>query len=53
MPVKTTHIREDYDNLYLQEVIRLYGMPIMIISNSGAQLLHTSRNLFRKAWVKR
>ncbi|WMV33290.1 hypothetical protein MTR67_026675 [Solanum verrucosum] len=33
LPVKTTHSIEDYNNLYLQEVVRLHGVPASIISD--------------------
>ena len=28
LPVKTTHLAEDYADLYIQEVIRLNGVPV-------------------------
>ncbi|WMV32150.1 hypothetical protein MTR67_025535 [Solanum verrucosum] len=37
LPVKTTHSTEDYAKLYIQEVVRLHGVPVSIISNRGAQ----------------
>ncbi|WMV42357.1 hypothetical protein MTR67_035742 [Solanum verrucosum] len=37
LPVKTTHSTEDYAKLYIQEVERLQGVPIFIISDRGAQ----------------
>ena len=37
LPVKTTHSTEDYARLYIQEVVRLHGVPISIISDRGAQ----------------
>jgi len=37
LPVKTTHSTEDYAKLYLQEVVRLHGVPVLIISDRGAQ----------------
>ncbi|WMV59027.1 hypothetical protein MTR67_052412 [Solanum verrucosum] len=37
LPVKTTHSAEDYAKLYLQEVVRLHGVPVYIISDIGAQ----------------
>nr|AAV31171.1 Putative polyprotein, identical [Solanum tuberosum] len=37
LPVKTTNSAEDYAKLYIQEVVRLHGVPISIISNRGAQ----------------
>ncbi|KAH0705906.1 hypothetical protein KY285_010431 [Solanum tuberosum] len=35
--VKTTHSVDDYANLYIQEVVRLHGVPVSIISDRGAQ----------------
>ncbi|WMV23979.1 hypothetical protein MTR67_017364 [Solanum verrucosum] len=37
LPVKTTHSAEDYAKLYVQEVVRLHGVPVSIISARGAQ----------------
>jgi len=33
LPVKTTHSAEDYAKLYFQEVVRLHGVPVSIISD--------------------
>ena len=33
--VKTTYSGKDYAKLYLQEVVRLHGVPISIISDRG------------------
>ncbi|KAH0784113.1 hypothetical protein KY290_003711 [Solanum tuberosum] len=33
LPVKTTHSAEDYAKLYIQEIVRLHGVPISIISD--------------------
>ncbi|WMV29209.1 hypothetical protein MTR67_022594 [Solanum verrucosum] len=35
LPVKTTNSAEDYAKLYIQEVVRIHGVPISIISNRG------------------
>ncbi|KAH0776452.1 hypothetical protein KY290_007863 [Solanum tuberosum] len=35
--VKTTHSAEDYARLYIQDVVRLHGVSIFIISDRGAQ----------------
>ncbi|WMV29959.1 hypothetical protein MTR67_023344 [Solanum verrucosum] len=35
--VKTTNTAEDYAKLYVQEIVRLHGVPISIISDRGAQ----------------
>ncbi|KAH0781055.1 hypothetical protein KY290_000653 [Solanum tuberosum] len=37
LSVKTTHSAEDYAKLYLQEVVRLHGVPVSIIYDRGAQ----------------
>ena len=37
LPVNTKYSAEDYANLYLQEVLRLYGGLISIISDRGVQ----------------
>ncbi|WMV45269.1 hypothetical protein MTR67_038654 [Solanum verrucosum] len=37
LPVKTTHSAKDYAKLYLQEVVRLHGVPVLIISDRGVQ----------------
>ncbi|WMV07964.1 hypothetical protein MTR67_001349 [Solanum verrucosum] len=36
LPVKTTNSAEDYAKLYIQEVVRLHGVPVSIISDRGA-----------------
>ena len=37
LPVKTTHWLEDYVKKHNKEVERIYGVPLSIISNKGAQ----------------
>ncbi|XP_070046297.1 uncharacterized protein [Nicotiana tomentosiformis] len=37
LPVKSTDTAEQYAQLYIKELVRLYGTPISIISNRGAQ----------------
>ena len=37
LPVKNTHSAEDYAKLYIQEVVRLHGVPISIILKRRAQ----------------
>ena len=37
LPLKTTNTAEDYAKLYIQEIVRLHGVPISIISDIGAQ----------------
>ena len=36
--VKTTYLAEDYATLYVQEVVRLHGVQVSIISDRGAEL---------------
>ena len=35
--VNTTHSTKDYAKLYIEEVVRLHGVPVSIISDRGAQ----------------
>ncbi|WMV40816.1 hypothetical protein MTR67_034201 [Solanum verrucosum] len=35
--VKTTHSAKNYARLYIQEIVRLHGVPVSIISDRGAQ----------------
>ena len=35
--VKTTYSVEDYAKLYLNEIVRLHGIPLSIISDRGPQ----------------
>ena len=37
LPIKTSYYVEDYDRLYIKQVIRLHGVPISTISKRGAQ----------------
>ncbi|WMV19636.1 hypothetical protein MTR67_013021 [Solanum verrucosum] len=37
LPVKTIFLVEDYARLNIQGIVRLYGVPISIISDRGAQ----------------
>ncbi|WMV47322.1 hypothetical protein MTR67_040707 [Solanum verrucosum] len=45
---KTTHSVEDYVKLYLQEVVRLHGVPVSIISDRGAQFTAQFWKSFQK-----
>ncbi|WMV41871.1 hypothetical protein MTR67_035256 [Solanum verrucosum] len=47
--VKTTHTTEDYAKLYLQEVVRLHGFPVFIISDIGAQFTTQFWKSFQKS----
>ncbi|WMV59461.1 hypothetical protein MTR67_052846 [Solanum verrucosum] len=48
LPVKTTHSAEDYAKLYLQEVVRLHGVLVLIISDRGAQFTAQFWKSFKK-----
>ncbi|CAM8999441.1 unnamed protein product [Rhodiola kirilowii] len=41
IPVKTSYLSEQYARIYIDEIVRLHGVPISIISNRGTQF--TSR----------
>ncbi|XP_070032399.1 uncharacterized protein [Nicotiana tomentosiformis] len=45
LPVKAIHTAEQYDELYIKEIVRLHGTPISIISDRGAQF---SANFWKK-----
>jgi hypothetical protein len=36
LPVHTTHTAKKYAEIYLEQIIRLHGVPKAIISNRGA-----------------
>ena len=46
LPVNTTHSAEEYEKLYIQEVVRLHGFLVLIISDRGAQFTALFRNYF-------
>ncbi|KAH0710411.1 hypothetical protein KY284_011838 [Solanum tuberosum] len=48
LPVKTTNSAEDYAKLYIQEVVRLHGVPVSIISDRGAQFTAQFWKSFQK-----
>ena len=37
LAIKTTNLTEDYPNRYINEIVRLYGVPFYIISYRGPQ----------------
>ena len=43
--VKTTYTAEEYARLYIEEIVRLHGVPISIISDRGA-----FGNRFKRVW---
>ena len=45
LPVKTTYTAEEYARLYIEEIVRLHGVPISIISDRGA-----FGNRFKRVW---
>ncbi|WMV14317.1 hypothetical protein MTR67_007702 [Solanum verrucosum] len=48
LSVKTTNSAEDYAKLYIQEVVRLHGVPVSIISDRGAQFTAQFWKSFQK-----
>ncbi|WMV41915.1 hypothetical protein MTR67_035300 [Solanum verrucosum] len=48
LPIKTTHSAEDYAKLYIQEIVRLHGVPVSIISDRGAQFTAQFWKSFQK-----
>ncbi|KAH0776371.1 hypothetical protein KY290_007782 [Solanum tuberosum] len=48
LSAKTTHSAEDYARLYIQEVVRLHGIPVSIISDTGAQFTAQFWKSFQK-----
>ena len=48
LPVNTTYSAEDYPMLYLQEVVRLHGVPVSLISDRGAQFTMQFWKSFQK-----
>ena len=48
MPIKTTYSAEDYARLYIQDVVRLHGVPVSIISDRAAQFTTQFWNFFYK-----
>ena len=43
--VKTTYSAEDYAKFYIEEMVRLRGAHVSIVSYIGSQLPHNSTNL--------
>ncbi|WMV14119.1 hypothetical protein MTR67_007504 [Solanum verrucosum] len=48
LPVKTTHTTEDYTKLYIQEVLRLHGVLVSIISDRCVQFTAQFWKSFQK-----
>ena len=47
LPVHTTYSIKKYAEIYLDQIIRLQGVPKMIISDAGHSLLHISGSNYR------
>ena len=48
IPVKSTYRAEDYDKLYIDEIVRWHGIPLSIISDRGAQFTSHFWRSFQK-----
>ena len=48
LAVKTTNLAEDYFNLYINEIVRLHGVPLFIISDRGLQFTSCFWKSFQK-----
>ena len=48
LAVMTTDSAEDYAKLYINEIVRLHGVPLSIISNRGPQFTSHFWNSFQK-----
>ncbi|WMV57905.1 hypothetical protein MTR67_051290 [Solanum verrucosum] len=50
LDVKTTDLVEDYAKLYINEILRLHGVPVSIISDRGPQFTSHFWKLFQKGF---
>ena len=48
LPVHTSYTTEDYARLYIQELVRLHGVPLSIISDRGTQFTSSFWRAFQK-----
>ena len=48
LPVKTADSTEDYAKLYINEIVRLHGIPLFIISDRGPQFTSHFWKSFQK-----
>ena len=48
LEVKTTDSVEDYDKIYINEIVRLHGVPLSIISDQGPQFTSHFWKSFQK-----
>ena len=39
LPVQTNFLAEDYARMYLHKIVKIHGVPILIISNNGTLFL--------------
>lgn len=46
--VKTSYGEQDYAKVYIQELVRLHGVPLSIITDRGAQFTFYFWNSFKK-----
>ena len=49
LPVKTTYTTEEYVMLYIKEIVRLHGMPMLIKSDRGGYFTGNLLMLFQKS----
>ena len=49
IPLKSTYRAEDYALLYIDDIVRLHGIPFSIISDRGAQFTSHFRGSFQKS----
>lgn len=46
--LKTTYSTEDYAKLYINEIVRLYGVPLSFVSNRSPQFTSHFHKSFQK-----
>ncbi|KAK9912200.1 hypothetical protein M0R45_036072 [Rubus argutus] len=51
LPVKEKYTLDRLASLYVNEIVRLHGVPESIVSDRDTRLLLDSGRLFRKLWV--
>jgi hypothetical protein len=44
LPVHTTHRAEKYAEIYIDQIVRLHGIPPTVVSDRGHLLSHVSGN---------
>ena len=45
--VKATYLAEDYAEMYIKEIVRMHGVPLFIISDSGTQFSYNFWKVFQ------